>query len=134
MTFSPAAVDTIVTLFEDTKTSPEDYDVIVTGDLGLVGSDIFCDMTARKGYDIYSRHKDCGCMMFDIKTQDVHAGGSGCGCIASIFCSEFMRQLQSGKIGRMILTATGALMNTQALYQGESIPAIAHAIIIEGSK
>lgn len=131
---APAAKDTLMCLFDDTGTAPEDYDLILTGDLGIVGTDILRDLTSREGKDIYSRHEDCGCMIFDIKAQDVHAGGSGCGCIASVFCSEIMNRLKSGKINKMILMATGALMNTQALYQGESIPSVAHAIVIEGSK
>lgn len=131
---APAAKDTLMCLFNDTGTAPEDYDLILTGDLGVVGSELLRDMTSREGKDIYSRHEDCGCMIFDIKGQDVHAGGSGCGCIASVFSSEIMNRLKQGRIKKMILMATGALMNTQALYQGESIPSIAHAIVIEGSK
>lgn len=131
---APAAKDTLMCLFNDTGTSPEDYDLILTGDLGVIGSEILRDMTAREGADIYSRHDDCGCMMFDIKGQDMHAGGSGCGCIASIFCSEIIRRFKCAEVKKMILMATGALMNTQALYQGESIPAVAHAIVIEGGR
>lgn len=131
---APAALDTLEALFGDTGTSPADYDMILTGDLGTVGSDILCDMASQKNTDIYAKHEDCGCMIFDAEKQDVHAGGSGCGCIASVFCSEIIKRLERGEIGRMILMATGALMNTQSLYQGKSIPSIAHALVIEGRK
>lgn len=131
---APAAADTLSCLFADTLTSPRDYDLILTGDLGVVGSDILCDMMSRSGYDIYSVHDDCGRMIFDIENQDVHAGGSGCGCIASVFCSHIMPKLENGSLKKIILMATGALMNTQSLYQGENIPAVAHAVIIEGTE
>lgn len=131
---APAALDTLMCLFDDTNTAPSDYDLILTGDLGMVGSDILCETAKKEGYDIYTRHRDCGCMIFDINKQDVHCGGSGCGCVASVFSSVIMDRLKKGEIGKMILMATGALMNTQALYQGETIPSIAHAIVIEGVK
>lgn len=129
---APAALDTLAALFEDTKTAPQDYDLILTGDLGTVGSDILCDMASRERLDIYPNHRDCGCMIFDIERQDVHAGGSGCGCIAGVFCSDIYKRLASGDLKKIMLIATGALMDTQSLYRGNSIPAIAHAIVIEG--
>lgn len=108
--------------------------MILTGDLGTVGSDILCGLMSENGFDIGEKHKDCGCMIYNIKEQDVHAGGSGCGCIASVFCADTIKKLQSGKIRKMVLMATGALMNTQAINQGETIPAVAHALILEGVK
>lgn len=129
---APAAADTLIQLFNDTDTYPSDYDLILTGDLGTVGSRILCDLMSDNGYDIYNRHNDCGCMIYDIKRQDVHSGGSGCGCIASVFSADIFRKLKNGKIKKMILMATGALMNTQAINQGESIPSVAHALILEG--
>lgn len=131
---APAAADTITALFEDTKTSPEDYDAIITGDLGIVGSDILCDLMDKKGYNIYSLHKDCGKMIFDIKKQDAHAGGSGCGCCGSVFCGHIYKELKRGNLKRIILTATGALMNPMTLFQGETIPSIAHSIIISADE
>ena len=134
MTSSPAAADTLTALFNDTKTKPEDYDAIVTGDLGVVGSDAFCELMDKNGFNIYPKHKDCGKMIFDIKEQDVHAGGSGCGCCGSVFCGHIYKELKRGNIKRMILMATGALMNPMTIFQGETIPSIAHAIVISTDK
>ncbi len=128
---APAAADTLTALFNDTKTVPDDYDLILTGDLGEVGSIILKDLMMKNGYDIYKQHNDAGCMIFDLKKQDVHAGGSGCGCMASVFCADIMKKLLAGKMKKIIVMATGALMNTQAINQGESIPSVAHAVIIE---
>ncbi len=125
-----AAADTLTALFEDTKTLPEDYDMILTGDLAEVGSDVFCELMDKKGYNIYPMHADCGKMIFDAKKQDVHAGGSGCGCCGSVFCGHILKEFERGNIKRMILMATGALMNPMTLFQGETIPSIAHALII----
>ncbi|MBR4721316.1 MAG: stage V sporulation protein AD [Clostridia bacterium] len=127
---APAAHDTLSALFSETGTKPEDYDLILTGDLGHVGSDILCHMLDKDGYNIYPKHNDCGKMIFDAKKQDVHAGGSGCGCCGSVFCGHIFKELKNGNIKRMIVAATGALMNPTSLLQGESIPAIAHALII----
>ena len=127
---APAAHSTLSALFSETGTGPKDYDLILTGDLGHIGSDILCDMLDRDGYNIYPRHNDCGKMIFDAKKQDVHGGGSGCGCCGSVFCGHIFKELKCGNIKRMIVAATGALMNPTALLQGESIPAIAHALII----
>ena len=129
---APAAADTLTALFRDTETAPSDYDLILTGDLGVVGSSILKDLMADNGYYISKQHNDAGCMIFDIEKQDVHAGGSGCGCMASVFCADIMKRFEAGKIKKMIVMATGALMNTQAITQGESIPSVAHALILEG--
>ena len=127
---APAAHSTLSALFSETGTRPEDYDLILTGDLGHIGSDILLDMLDKDGYNIYPMHNDCGKMIFDAKKQDVHGGGSGCGCCGSVFCGHIFKELKKGNIKRMIVAATGALMNPTALLQGESIPAIAHALII----
>lgn len=127
---APAACDTLLSLFDETGTCSEDYDLILTGDLGVVGSDLLCDMMNKNGHDIYSKHNDCGKMIYDIDRQDVHSGGSGCGCCGSVFCGHIIKEFVSGNINNMILLATGALMNPLAIYQGETIPAIAHGIVI----
>ena len=128
---APAAFDTLMAHFEDTGRKPSDYDVIVTGDLGYVGKDILEDLCKTKGYNISHNYDDCGVLMFDKLEQDTHSGGSGCACIATIFSGYFYKQLQEGKIKKMLLIATGALMNSTSSQQGESIPGIAHAIAIE---
>ncbi|MBE7015694.1 MAG: stage V sporulation protein AD [Ruminococcaceae bacterium] len=128
---APAACDTLLSIFEETKTGPKDYDLILTGDLGVIGSDILRDLMNRKGYDIYENHNDCGMLIFDIKQQDVHSGGSGCGCCGSVFAGHIIKLITEKKINKMILIATGALMNPLAIFQGETIPAIAHGLVIE---
>ena len=125
---APAAYETIKTHFKDTGLSPCDYDLIVTGDLGTVGSDILVDMLKKDGIDISGNYKDCGCIIFDIDRQDVHAGASGCGCIASVLCGYLMGELQSGRISSLLAIGTGALLSQTSSLQGESVPGIAHAV------
>ena len=91
---APAANNTLIALFEETKTTPDDYDLILTGDLGAVGSDLLCELADRNGYNIYPKHNDCGKMIYDAKRQDVHAGGSGCGCCGSVFCGHIYKELK----------------------------------------
>lgn len=127
---APAACETLNAHFEDTKRSPDFYDLILTGDLGVVGTDILCDLLHKKGFNIYSRHEDCGKLIYDIKKQDVHAGGSGCGCMGSVFCGYIMKKLKKKEYKNILVMATGALMNPSILLQKESIPGIAHAVAI----
>lgn len=124
---APAAFETIKAHFEDTGLSPRDYDLIVTGDLGSVGSEILVDMLQDAGIDISGNYKDCGCMIFDIDRQDVHAGASGCGCIASVLCGHLIKKLQNGSISSLLAVGTGALLSQTSSLQGESVPGIAHA-------
>lgn len=127
---APAAIDTLLAHFNDTGSKPEDYDMILTGDLGVIGSDILEELMLKEGYDIRKNHKDCGKMIFDIEKQDVHAGGSGCGCCGSVFCGYAYRELRRCNLSKILVMATGALMNPMIVNQGESIPAIAHAVTI----
>lgn len=128
---APAAMDTIVTHFKDTGFSADDYDLIITGDLATIGSEILCDLIIKEGYDIRNKHTDCGKMLYDIETQDVHAGASGCGCCASVLCGHILTEMEKGKYRKILVAATGALMNPQTILQGESIPSISHAVTIE---
>ncbi len=123
-----AAYDTLSRHFTHMGSHPQDYDLIVTGDLGLVGSELLHDLFKRDGVDIEKYHKDCGLMLFDRATQDVHAGGSGCGCSASMMCGHFLKRIESGELDRVLFCATGALMSTTMVQQGGSIPGIAHAV------
>ncbi len=123
-----AAYDTISRHFRHLGSSPQDYDLIITGDLGLVGSELLCDLFKRDDIDIKARHKDCGLMLFDRATQDVHAGGSGCGCSASMMCGHFLKRIESGELKRVLFCATGALMSTTMIQQGGNIPGVAHAV------
>ena len=128
---APAAADTLITHFEDTGRKPNYYDLILTGDLGIVGSNILCKLMMEEGYNIENIHEDCGKLIFNIEAQDVHAGGSGCGCCGSVFCGYIYKEMKKGTFKRVLLMATGALMNTMSIQQGESIPSIAHALSIE---
>lgn len=123
-----AAYDTLSRHMKHMEAEPQDYDLIVTGDLGLVGSQLLCDLFGRDGVDIEKLHKDCGLMLFDRSTQDVHSGGSGCGCSASVMCGHFLKRIESGELKRVLFCATGALMSTTMIQQGGTIPGIAHAV------
>ncbi len=131
---APAAANTIKTYLKDTGLSPSDFDYIVTGDLGTVGSHLLYEILQKENIDIIKQHRDCGVMMFDIEEQDVHAGGSGCGCSASILCGYFLPKVQSGEIKNMLFAATGALISPNASLQGESIPSISHLVHICSEK
>ncbi len=125
---APAAADTITAFLRDSGSSPRDFDMILTGDLGFIGSDLLIDLMRQEGFDISDLHADCGKIIFDRERQDVHAGGSGCGCCGSVFCSHIMKRLRSGELKRILFVATGALMSPTSSQQGESIPGIAHLI------
>lgn len=127
---APAAAETIMRYLNATGTTPGDYDYIITGDLGLVGSQLLIDFVMKQGIDISRVHKDCGSMMFDPDKQDTHCGGSGCGCSASILCGYFLPRLAAGKIKNILFAATGALMSPLICQQGESIPSISHLVHI----
>ncbi len=127
---APAAYDTIHAHFRDLSLHPEDYDLIVTGDLGETGSRILCDLFHKDGIELKKRHFDCGCAIFDAKRQDVHAGGSGCGCSASTLCGYLLRQMLAGQYHRILFCATGALLSPLSTQQGESVPGVCHAVAI----
>ena len=128
---APAAVSTILTHLKDTGRKPTYYDAIITGDLGHIGKGIVLDLCKAEGFQLSSIYNDCGVLMFDKEKQDTHSGGSGCACCGTVFSGYFFNQLKKKKIKKMLLVATGALMNSTSTQQGESIPGIAHAISIE---
>ena len=128
---APAAFDTIVTHLEDTNRAPNYYDLIVTGDLGILGSQILKEQLLNYGININDVHNDCGVMIFDCKSQDTKTGGSGCGCSAAVFSGYIYKKLKDRTLNKVLLISTGALMSPVSLGQGESIPGIAHAIAIE---
>lgn len=128
---APAAAKTIQTFFEDTCTAADNYDLIVTGDLGEVGSKLLGQLLAREGIALGNKHNDCGLLIFDReKQEDVMAGGSGCGCSASVLCAEILPKLQNGELKNVLFVATGALMSPTSVQQGESIPGIAHLVAL----
>ena len=125
---APAAFDTLSQFFNDTGLKPEDFDAVVTGDLGKVGSRILCELFDRENMNIRDNHKDCGMMLYSFDEQDVHSGASGCGCAGSVLCGYFIPQLRSGNMKNILFAATGALMSPTMSQQGESIPGISHAV------
>lgn len=125
---APAAAQTLIDYFSDTKKLPEDFDVIFTGDLGQVGSNLLYEILQKEGIHIKHRHKDCGLIIYDRETQDVHSGGSGCGCCASVLCSHILKKMEKGEYKNILFMATGALLSPTTTQQGESIPSIAHLV------
>lgn len=128
---APAAMDTIVQNFEDFGRSEQDYDRIITGDLGYVGQSILFDLVRGKGYDIRKKHLDCGMTIYDQEKQDTHAGGSGCGCAAVTLASFIIPKIEKGEWKRVLFVPTGALMSTVSFNEGASVPGIAHGIVLE---
>lgn len=130
---APAAADTIVTHFKDTGRYPADYDLIVTGDLATVGHEIVNDLLKRDGVDMsLTNFKDCGLMVYDLENQPfVIAGGSGCGCSAVVTYGHILKKLKNKELHRVLIVATGALLSPLSFQQGESIPCIAHGVVLE---
>jgi len=127
---APAAADTINAHFKDTGRTADDYDLIVTGDLGRFGGVLAEELLLKAGHDISGKHIDCGCEIFSIK-QDVQAGGSGCGCCAVVFGGYILSRISDSTFKRVLLLSTGALLSPVSSQQGESIPGIAHAVCIQ---
>ncbi len=128
---APAAADLIYSNFMDFGVDQDDYDMIITGDLGSVGQTILFDLMKDKGYDISKKHMDCGIEIFDEKTQDTHAGGSGCGCSALVLCGYILKQLEKKIWKRVLFLPTGAMLSPVSFNEGKSVPGIAHGIILE---
>ena len=128
---APAAADTIYQHFIDFDRTPENYDLIVTGDLGVVGRELVLDLLKEKGYDLTDRYFDCGIAIFDDNTQDTHSGGSGCGCSAVTLAGYLLPKLESGELKRILFLPTGALLSTVSFNEGQSIPGICHGVVLE---
>lgn len=129
---APAAARTISTFLDDTGTTPNDYDLILTGDLGYTGSKLLNQiMQIEYDKNIETMHNDCGLMIFNLKAQDVNSGGSGCGCGGSVLCSHILKEMKKGVLNKVLFVATGALMSKTSSKQGQPIPSIAHAVLLE---
>ncbi len=129
---APAAADTLCAHFHATRTEPKDYPLILTGDLGQIGHDLLLELMKKRGHPlIEDRYADCGLLIFDRAAQDMHAGGSGCGCSASVLNAVYLPMLQRGELSHILFMATGALLSPTTTQQGESIPGIAHAVVLE---
>lgn len=129
---APAAYATIKNHFEDLGTGPEDYDLIVTGDLGQLGKELLLDMARRESINLGGKLMDCGCEVFDNTKQDVHAGGSGCGCGAITLCGYLLGELSRKKLKKILFCGTGALLSPTSTQQGMPIPGVCHGVVIEG--
>ena len=128
---APAACDVISQNLTDFKLSPAYYDKIITGDLGYIGQKILIDLLMEKGFDISHNHMDCGIEIYNADTQDTHAGGSGCGCSASTLCGYIMNKLKTKEWKRVLFVPTGALLSTVSFNEGNSVPGIAHGVMLE---
>lgn len=128
---APAACDTIYRHLTDFHRVPADYDAIITGDLGMVGQRILFDLLREKDISISSVHHDCGLLIFDNESQDTHSGGSGCGCAASVLAAFILPRIVTGQWKRVLFVPTGAMLSKVSFNEGESVPGIAHGIVIE---
>ena len=128
---APAAYSTLKQHFQDTGRDPFYYDAIFTGDLGAMGHDILQALFREDGVELGVMYLDCGMLIYDVKAQDVHAGGSGCGCSASVLAAHILPSMRKGIWNRVLFAATGALMSATSAQQGDSIPGICHAVAIE---
>ena len=128
---APAAAAVVEAHLRDFQRTPEDYDKIITGDLGSVGAKIFADLLGQKGYRVEPVQEDCGLLIYDNELQDTHSGGSGCGCSASTLAGYLLDKLYEGEWNRILFVPTGALLSPVSANEGSSIPGIAHAIVLE---
>ena len=130
---APAAASTVCAHLRDNGLEPEFYSEIITGDLGSFGSEMFLELCYAEGYDLTAIHRDCGLTVYS-KEQKTVCGGSGCGCCSVVLASHILPLLECGRLSRVLFTATGALLSPLSVLQGESIPAIAHAAVLEGDE
>ncbi len=128
---APAACDTILQNLKDFEREAKEYDKIFTGDLGYVGQSILFDLLEKEGVNIRENHMDCGMIIFDQKSQHTNAGGSGCGCAAVTLSAHILPKIQNGEWKRVLFVPTGALMSTVSFNEGQSVPGIAHGIVLE---
>ncbi len=131
---APAALATIRAHFQDMHTAPEDYDLIVTGDLGQLGKELLLTMARKEGLSLGGKLADCGTLIYDATKQDVHSGGSGCGCSAVTLCGYLLGQLNAKKYKRILFCGTGALLSPVSVQQKLPIPGICHAVVLEGGQ
>ena len=131
---APAAASTIYAHLTDVNVKPEEYDRIITGDLGTIGQTVLFELLLEKGIDIRNQHMDCGIEIYDSETQGTEAGGSGCGCAATTLSAYILKQIEEGIWKKVLFIPTGALLSKTSFNEGKSVPGIAHAVVIERSK
>lgn len=128
---APAAADTIKLNLKDFGRKPEDYDKIITGDLGTVGQKLLFELLKEDGIDITKQHMDCGIEIFDSEKQDTNAGGSGCGCAAVTLSAYILKKIEEGVWKKVLFVPTGALLSKTSFNEGQTIPGIAHGVVLE---
>ena len=131
---APAAAATLSQFFRDTYTDPTDYDLIVTGDLGYVGSNLMLKLMEKEGFPLGENYNDCGLMLYEREKQQVESGASGCGCSASVLSGHVLPKMKNGVLKSVLALSTGALMSPTSVQQGETIPGIAHLICFSTEK
>ena len=131
---APSAYQTMRAHWEDLHCAPADFDLIVTGDLGQTGKELLMELAGKDGISLGGKITDCGTLIFDNTTQDVHSGGSGCGCSAITLCGFLLEQLKSGKLKKILFCGTGALLSPTSTQQGLPIPGVCHAVCITGGR
>ncbi len=131
---APAAYQTIRAHLEDFQINPEEYDLIITGDLGQLGKEALLELSIRDGISLGGRLADCGTLVYDVIKQDVHSGGSGCGCSAITLCGYLLDQLNTGKLKKLLFCGTGALLSPTSTQQGLPIPGVCHAVAIQSGR
>lgn len=131
---APSAFQTIRAHMEDLKSDPNEFDLIVTGDLGQTGKELLMELADKDGISLGGKITDCGTLIFDNTTQDVHSGGSGCGCSAITLCGYLLEQLNGGKLKKILFCGTGALLSPTSTQQGLTIPGVCHAVCITGGR
>lgn len=129
---APAICDTFCRYFSESGSRPDDYDLIITGDLGHEGASILRELMNAEGYRFGENYTDCGILIFDKKTQDTHSGGSGCGCSASVISAHIIPEIEKGRYKNVLFVASGAMMSPDSIKQGESIPAVGHLVLMRG--
>ncbi|HZK84819.1 MAG TPA: stage V sporulation protein AD [Desulfosporosinus sp.] len=127
---APAVSDTILNHLQDLQRKPQDYDLIASGDLGMVGLALAGDLLKKSGVEMGEGFTDCGVLIYD-SSQDVHSGGSGCGCSSVVFAGNILQRIKAGELNRVLFVGSGALHSSTSVLQGESIPGIGHAVVIE---
>ena len=128
---APAVCDTLIRYFKESKTRPQEYDLIITGDLGYEGASILRELMDTEGFRLGDNYTDCGILIYDKENQDTHAGGSGCGCSASVISGYVLPEMEKGRYRRVLFVASGAMMSPDMIKQGNSIPAIGHLLYFE---
>lgn len=127
---APAAAATLLQHIADTGREPGYYDMIYTGDLGIIGKKLLLDLMKEQGLDIEANYEDCGCMIYK-DDQDSHSGASGCASSAIALCSYILPQIAAGKLSKILMIGTGSLHSSISYQQKETIPCIAHAVALE---